>query len=188
MPSGLSVASRRVQSSRPIAHYLDDVEAPAEGPCDRCGADLAGRRYARRGAPWESRDATAWCEPCAGELIARDGVLVPAESTRLAAHALGAREWAARYAADASRVRVAPRESHAVALAGWRRELLASALVSPLDFTRAGWGRVVAGSWPLPPVWWTEPLEPLDQVQLRARRMELAAAFGVELAAVEVRP
>lgn len=185
MQSGLSVASRAVQSSRHFAHYLDDVEAPAEGPCDRCGADLAGRRYARRAAPWESRDATAWCEPCAGELLARDGVLVPAESTRLAAHALGAREWAARYAADASRVRVASRDPLGVALAAWRRELLASVLVSP-DLSRAG--RIIAGRWPLPPVWWTEPLEPLDQVQLRARRMELAAAFGVELAAVEVRP
>lgn len=172
MGNRVPVTGSRVEGTRGVFQCVEvfaDVELPAPGPCDRCGVELTGRDYAVRAA---SRAAHGWCIACAVELVTVTGALVPREALALAAHALGAREWAARYAADAARTRVAMGGPLGVIVAAWRRELLGSASIGLA--TRGG----------LPPVWWTEPLEPLSRVELLHRAADLAEAFGVRLADV----
>ena len=167
--------------------YAHDADAPAGAPCDRCGADLCGAWYAMRPAHgvsagetlaalrWSARGArevlrAVWCLPCAGHL-ARDGVLLPRCAARLAADALGARQWAQRYASLAP-----PRagEPFGAVVAAWRAELLAEPAARAL--------RAVPQLGALPPVWWTEPVEPLSRLDLLRRSAEIAEAFGVRVA------
>lgn len=165
------------------AVYLHDADVPAGAPCDRCGRELTGLWYAVRrssGGALRADDVAAlrvrcaaWCLGCADVLLVCDGALVPQLARSLAAHALGAREWAARYASQAARTCVGRDAPVGDQLAAWRAELMRSALVSPaprpLD---------------LVPVWWTEPLDG-DQLARAARRRELADAFGVQVEDVQ---
>lgn len=177
MGNRVPVTGARVEGTRgafqAVAEVVADVELPAPGPCDRCGVELVGRDYAVRVG---SRAAHGWCVACAVELVAGTGALVPREALALAAHALGAREWATRYASDAGRTRVGMGGPVGEIIAAWRRELLSSAAID--RFSTRTW---------LCPVWWTEPLEPRDASEVRAMRAELAAAFGVDPSDVEVR-
>lgn len=179
MGNRVPVTGARVEGTRgafqSVAEVVAEVELPAPGPCDRCGVELVGRDYAVRVG---SRAAHGWCVACAVELVAGTGALVPREALELAAHALGAREWAARYASDAQRTRVARDVPAGEAMAAWRRELLASAVFQNEGRRTPRW---------LVPVWWTEPLEPLEPLEQLRRAGELAEAFGVRLADVAVR-